>query len=147
MASSAFIGSCGFLQTNSSLISKVSSASLKHSRLTPQSARTRLVSLSALKMVQVIYNDVIIAEADKNELPVVDGNYYFPPSSLKAECFEGPTSLHTTCGYKGVASYYNLKAGGKVAKDAAWFYPTPMEKYKHIADHVAFYKNKVTIKQ
>jgi uncharacterized protein (DUF427 family) len=51
-------------------------------------------------------NGVLLAEA--TEWEVVEGNIYFPPSSLKKELF-ADTSTHTTCGWKGVASYYSVK--------------------------------------
>lgn len=43
-------------------------------------------------------------------------NFYFPPGDVNMEYFEGPTDLHTTCGWKGVASYYDVKVGEGKAK-------------------------------
>jgi uncharacterized protein (DUF427 family) len=44
---------------------------------------------------------------------------------------------HTTCPWKGEASYYDIVAD---EKDAAWYYPSPKEAAKHIAGYVAFWK-------
>jgi uncharacterized protein (DUF427 family) len=55
-------------------------------------------------------NGTIIAETDQWE--VVEGNVYFPPSSLKIDFFTGPTNLHTHCPWKGDASYYTITVDG-----------------------------------
>ncbi len=95
-------------------------------------------------MPKVIWKDTVLAEADKDQCPVVEGNYYFPPAAVNPEYFK-PSSTHTNCFWKGQASYYNLEMGGETLKDAAWYYPEPKEKAMNIKDHVAFYKGKVTI--
>ncbi|MFN5964940.1 MAG: DUF427 domain-containing protein, partial [Pseudanabaena sp.] len=55
-------------------------------------------------MPKAIWNGAVLAESDRCE--VVEGNQYFPADSLNMEYFK-PSSTHTTCGWKGVASYYN----------------------------------------
>jgi uncharacterized protein (DUF427 family) len=87
--------------------------------------------------VKAIWNGTVIAESDVTE--VVEGNHYFPKHTIKPEFFRESPS-HTTCPWKGVASYYTLEAGGKSNPDAAWYYPAPKDAAKNIADHVAFWK-------
>ncbi|EOO03963.1 putative duf427 domain protein [Phaeoacremonium minimum UCRPA7] len=84
----------------------------------------------------------VIAETDQWE--EVEGNVYFPPSAVKSE-YLTETDLHTTCSWKGDASYYTIGVNGKELKNAAWFYPTPKDKAQNIKDYVAFYKTKVDI--
>ncbi|BGO97283.1 hypothetical protein NBRC10513v2_001203 [Rhodotorula toruloides] len=67
-----------------------------------------------------------------------------PPSDVKREFFTD-SQTHTTCGWKGVASYYNADVNGKKVSDVAWFYPQAKDKAKDIEGYVAFYKNKVEI--
>jgi uncharacterized protein (DUF427 family) len=50
--------------------------------------------------------------ADTADWEVVEGNIYFPPESINREFFT-ETDLHTTCPWKGVASYYSVGVGGK----------------------------------
>jgi len=83
-----------------------------------------------------------IASSDTYE--VVEGNIYFPPDSVEKSYFK-ETKTHTHCPWKGDASYYTIEVDGKELKDAAWFYPEPLEKAKGIKDYVAFYKTKVDI--
>ncbi|MCA9914135.1 MAG: DUF427 domain-containing protein [Anaerolineae bacterium] len=95
-------------------------------------------------MAKAIVNGVVLAESDKFE--VVEGNIYFPPESVNKEYFS-ETSRHTTCPWKGEASYYTLKVGDTVLENAAWFYPQPKNAAEQIRNHVAFYPNKVQIER
>ncbi|CAN5300982.1 DUF427 domain-containing protein [soil metagenome] len=87
-------------------------------------------------MTKAIYNGTVIAESPTTE--IVEGNHYFPPSSLKQEHFI-PTDHATVCPWKGTASYYSVEVEGERSENAAWTYRSPKEKATHIADHVAFY--------
>ena len=92
--------------------------------------------------MKAIWNDQIIAES--NDTIVVENNHYFPIESVKAEYLEN-TNTHTTCPWKGLASYYTLNVDGKKNQDAAWYYPQPKEAANHITNYVAFWKGvKVT---
>jgi uncharacterized protein (DUF427 family) len=87
--------------------------------------------------MKAIWNDTILAESVSTV--VVEGNHYFPPDSVKNEFFR-KSDTHSTCPWKGEASYYDVIAGGKVNKDAAWYYPNPSEAAKEIKGYVAFWK-------
>ena len=50
------------------------------------------------------------------------------------------SDTHTTCPWKGLASYYTLEIGGERNKDAAWFYPAPRQAASEIKDYVAFWR-------
>ena len=87
--------------------------------------------------MKATWNGTVLAESD--ETLVVEGNHYFPPEALKEEHFS-PSPHHTTCGWKGEASYYHVTAGGRTNENAAWFYPAPKDAAKQIAGCVAFWK-------
>ena len=87
--------------------------------------------------MKAIWNGVIIAESA--DTVVVEGNHYFPLSSVKSEYLRESTT-HTTCHWKGEASYYDLVIGDAVNPDAAWYYPSPQDAAKQIAGRVAFWK-------
>jgi len=88
-------------------------------------------------MPKAIWNGTVIAESDRTE--VVEGNHYFPPEAIDKQYFK-ESSTHTTCPWKGVASYYNVEVDGQVNKDAAWYYPTAKDKAKNIEGYVAFWR-------
>jgi len=88
-------------------------------------------------MARASWNGQVLAESDKTI--VVEGNHYFPLDAVKPDLIK-PSGTHTTCPWKGIASYYDVVAGGQTNKDAAWYYPTPLPAAKQIANHVAFWK-------
>jgi uncharacterized protein (DUF427 family) len=88
-------------------------------------------------MAKAIWNGVVIAETDKTK--IVEGNHYFPPEAINREYFV-ETETHTTCPWKGVASYYTIQVEGQQNKDAAWYYPNPKDAAKDIKDHIAFWR-------
>lgn len=87
--------------------------------------------------MKAIWKGAVLAESDATV--VVEGNHYFPAESLVREHFQ-PSDTHTTCGWKGEASYYDVVLGDDRNADAAWFYPEPKEAAAHIRDHVAFWR-------
>lgn len=87
--------------------------------------------------MKAVWNGAVLAESDQCE--VVEGNYYFPPTAIKQEYLK-ESATHTTCGWKGVASYYDVEVNGLVNKDAAWYYPTPKDAARQITGYVAFWK-------
>lgn len=87
--------------------------------------------------MKAIWNNEIIAESDQTI--VIEGNHYFPPDSINTKYFKS-SETHTTCPWKGVASYYSLEANGSVNKDAAWYYPETKPMASGIKGYVAFWK-------
>lgn len=88
-------------------------------------------------MAKAIWNNTVLAESDRCE--VVEGNYYFPPDAIHKQYFKD-SQTHSTCGWKGVASYYTIDVNGQTNVDAAWYYPEPKEKAKNIQNYVAFWR-------
>jgi uncharacterized protein (DUF427 family) len=74
--------------------------------------------------MQASINGVVVADAPEADLISIEGNYYFPPSSLKAESFSDSSTPYT-CPWKGDAQYHDISAGGSTHHDAAWSYPKP----------------------
>jgi uncharacterized protein (DUF427 family) len=87
-------------------------------------------------------NGITLAESD--DTIVVEGNHYFPPSSVRTELFQ-QAELTTSCPWKGLASYYDIVVDGTTHAAKAWYYPEPKEKAENIRDYVAFYVPPVTV--
>jgi uncharacterized protein (DUF427 family) len=87
--------------------------------------------------MKAIWQNVTLAES--NATLVVEGNHYFPPDSINQNYFKDSNS-HTTCPWKGLASYYSIVVNGKVNQDAAWYYPDPKPAAGNIKNYVAFWK-------
>jgi uncharacterized protein (DUF427 family) len=87
--------------------------------------------------MKAIWNDILIAES--SEIILVEGNYYFPPSSVNSDLLN-ESDTHTSCYWKGSASYYSIIANGQINFDAAWCYANPKDKANHIKNYIAFWK-------
>lgn len=87
--------------------------------------------------MKAIWNGQVIAESD--ETVIVENNHYFPKESVKKE-YLADSQTHTTCPWKGLASYYSLTVDGQTNTDAAWYYPEPKPAASQIKDRVAFWK-------
>jgi uncharacterized protein (DUF427 family) len=87
--------------------------------------------------MKATWNGAMLAESDKTI--VIEGNHYFPPDAINREYFQDST-MHTTCPWKGEASYYDVLVDGQVNKGAAWYYPETKPAADEIKDHVAFWR-------
>mgnify|MGYP001292023460 FL=1 len=93
--------------------------------------------------MKAIWNGAVLAESDQTI--VVEGNHYFPRDAIRSEYFKN-SGTHTTCPWKGVASYHSIVVDGKTNPDAAWYYPAPKDPAKQIADYVAFWRGVQVVK-
>ena len=55
--------------------------------------------------IRATFNGAVIAESD--DTVVVEGNHYFPPEAVEVQYLQ-PSETHTTCGWKGLASYHDV---------------------------------------
>ena len=82
------------------------------------------------------WNGATIAESE--DTVIVEGNHYFPIGDVRLDLLR-PSDTHTTCHWKGIASYYDVVAGEQVNRDAAWYYPEPSTLAMPVKDRVAFW--------
>jgi uncharacterized protein (DUF427 family) len=75
---------------------------------------------------------------EAGHLPV----WYFPPEDVRAEVLE-PSDKHTECPVKGTASYWDVRAGDRVVKNAVWSYQSPIPGREDIKGYMAFYFHKL----
>ncbi len=83
------------------------------------------------------WKNIVIAESEDTKF--FDNNYYFPKDSLRKEFFKDSQD-HTTCPWKGIASYFDVVVEGDSNKGSAWYYPNPSQAASEIKDYVAFWK-------
>jgi uncharacterized protein (DUF427 family) len=95
--------------------------------------------------MKAIWNDTVIAEADKDDLIYIERNWYFPPSSVKQE-FLRKSDTPYTCPWKGVCQYFDVGQGDDWSKDSAFSYPEPKPSAietvkKDFSNYVAFWQD------
>ena len=86
--------------------------------------------------MKAIWNNAIIAVS--NDTLMLEGNCYFAPVSVMPQ-FLRESSTHTTCSWKGIASYYDIVVNGSINRDAAWYYPEPKHEALKIKNYIAFW--------
>ena len=88
-------------------------------------------------MVEARWNGSLIASSDA--CVVVEGNQYFPADAVDRASLL-PSDKTSICPWKGTAHYYDVVVGGRVNKDAAWYYPSPKAAASEIEGRIAFWK-------
>jgi uncharacterized protein (DUF427 family) len=72
--------------------------------------------------------------------------HYFPKKDVRLDLMR-PTGHHTTCPFKGEASYWTIEvpAGSETrrSENAVWGYPTPYDEVADLAGYCAFYSTRV----
>lgn len=99
--------------------------------------------------MKAVLGDTVIAEAPEDDLISIEGNWYFPPASVKPELLVKSDTPYT-CPWKGQCQYFSVRDGDTLLQDQAWSYPKPLPSSfdrvgKDYSDYVAFWKSvKVT---
>jgi uncharacterized protein (DUF427 family) len=97
------------------------------------------------RWVRVKFGGETVADSKNALLLMETGSlpvYYFPPEDVRMDVMES-TDRHTTCPYKGLASYWTIRVGDRVAENAVWGYLDPLPAHPEIKGYVAFYWNRV----
>src|SRR5690606_33665616 len=71
---------------------------------------------------------------ESNILPML----YVPYADVNADLLK-PSELSTHCPFKGEATYFSVVAGERLAQDALWTYPEPIESASWLRGYVAAY--------
>ena len=88
------------------------------------------------RAMQAVWNGAVIADSD--DTIVVEGDHYFLIEEVNPGVLR-PSSHHTVCPWKGLASYYDVVVNGEVNRDGAWCYPKPTPPARKVANRVAFW--------
>ena len=99
--------------------------------------------------MQATINGKVIAEATDSDIIRIEGNAYFPPSSLVGSPLTDSETPYT-CPWKGKAQYHDVTTADGVSADAAWSYPEPRPGAikrvgKDFSGYVAFDREQVEI--
>lgn len=107
----------------------------------PRPPRVETVGLR----VRVEFGGMTLAETD-HALRVLETagppTYYFPAADVRREYLQR-SGRTTVCEWKGVATYWSVRVGDRLAEDAAWNYPDPKLGYEMLRDHLAFFAGKM----
>jgi uncharacterized protein (DUF427 family) len=108
---------------------------------------TRVDVLPSSRHVRVVIDGVVVAETRRPHLlfeTTLPTRYYIPREDVRMELFE-PTGLKTRCPYKGIASYWNVRAGQRIAQNIVWSYPNPIAECPKIQGLLSFFNERVDL--
>ncbi|KGI76719.1 DUF427 domain-containing protein [Oleiagrimonas soli] len=95
--------------------------------------------------LQVVFADRVIADSIRGYRVLETSHpptYYLPVEDVIATYLR-PTHGQSLCEFKGLAFYWNVKVGDRVAERAAWSYPEPTRAFGELAHHLAFYPGRM----
>ena len=113
----------------------------------PRDPYHRVDVLHSSRHVRVVAGGETMAETDRPRLLFETGlptRYYIPKLDVRMDLLE-PSDTKTRCPYKGQASYYSVRAGGKLVKDLVWYYPAPIPECPKIENLLCFFNEKVDV--
>jgi len=97
------------------------------------------------RRVRVELGGVTVADSTR-ALRVLETSHppalYVPPEDVAAGVL-APVARATVCEFKGSATYFDVRAGDRVERAAAWTYRAPRPGYEALRDHVAFYPGRM----
>lgn len=91
------------------------------------------------KWVRVMFGGEFVADSKRAHLLFPGGPpyYYFPREDVKLRYLEHSTHTEHSP-LLGQASFWTVKVGDRVAKDAAWSYPKPVSEALDLSDYISF---------
>ncbi|MBV2156552.1 DUF427 domain-containing protein [Kitasatospora sp. SUK 42] len=114
------------------------------------SRQHRVTTVRSTQTVTVEIDGTVVAKSERPLVLFETGlppRYYLPPEDVELALFEA-TDTHTTCPFKGEASYWSyVGADGttEARTDVVWGYPDPLDAVAEIAGHLSFYDDVATI--
>lgn len=97
-------------------------------------------------MAKAFWNDTLIAESD--DIALVEGNAYFPIEAINFKVLiKNISTPQTYCHWKGMATYYDVVAGGRTNEGAGWRYFDPYDEAAIINDRIAFWQDVIVVGQ
>jgi uncharacterized protein (DUF427 family) len=113
----------------------------------PRDPYTRVDILASSRRVRVELDGVTVADSTQPRILFetnLPPRYYLPLSDVRMDLLR-PSDTHTSCPYKGTASYWSVDTGQQLHRDIVWIYRTPLPESQKIAGLACFYNEKADI--
>jgi uncharacterized protein (DUF427 family) len=107
----------------------------------------RVDAIRSARHVQIAVAGETVADTRRPTLVFETGHpvrYYIPLDDIRRDLLvESDTG--SRCPYKGIASYWSVKAGGKIYRDLAWSYRDPIAECPKIKGLVCFFQEREAV--
>ncbi|MDQ4002247.1 MAG: DUF427 domain-containing protein [Actinomycetota bacterium] len=113
----------------------------------PRDPYHRVDILESSRHVKVRVNGEVVAETQRPKLLFETGlppRYYIPPEDVREDVLV-ESEKTTRCPYKGIASYWSVKAEGERVEDLIWSYQDPIPEAAKIKGYLCFFNEKVDL--
>jgi uncharacterized protein (DUF427 family) len=113
----------------------------------PRDPYHRIDTYRTTRPVRVSVDDEVVAESTRAVALFESGlppRFYLPADDVRMELLE-PSETKTRCAYKGVASYWHVRAGDTLHEDLAWAYPEPDRDALSVRDLICFFNERVDL--
>ena len=100
------------------------------------------VAEPASARLEVIFDGRVLADTRRGVRTLETSHpptYYLPPDDVDASLLRANPGQRSLCEWKGQARYFDVVSNGRVARAAAWCYPSPSGAFAPLAGHLAFY--------
>jgi uncharacterized protein (DUF427 family) len=98
------------------------------------------------RLVEVRAGELLIARSARS-LRVLETasppTFYLPPEDVRMDLLHA-ASANSFCEWKGRASYFDVRSGGRLIERAAWSYEEPFEAFSEIAGYISFYPGRLS---
>jgi uncharacterized protein (DUF427 family) len=97
--------------------------------------------------IEVRLGETLLAASDRPlvlEETGLPDRYYLPREDVRMELFRS-TSFHTTCPFKGEASYWSVDLDGETHDGIVWSYETPIDDVAEIKEMMSFYPDRAEV--
>jgi uncharacterized protein (DUF427 family) len=113
----------------------------------PRDPYHRIDTYRTTRPVHVSVDGEVVAESTGAVALFESGlppRFYLPAEDVRMELLE-PSETKTRCAYKGVASYWHVRAGDTPHEDLAWTYPEPERDALSIRNLICFFNERVDL--
>jgi uncharacterized protein (DUF427 family) len=113
----------------------------------PRDPYSRIDVLRSTRHVRVSLHGELLADSRRSKVlyeTALPPRFYLPPEDVRTELLVASPN-RTRCAYKGSASYWHVKAGGRLVEDLVWTYRDPQHDAKPVADLLCFFNERVDL--
>ena len=113
----------------------------------PKDPYSRIDVCRTTRHVRVLLDGEVLADSRRARVlyeAALPPRWYLPASDVDTARLV-PSGHLTRCAYKGVASYWHVRAGGELVEDLVWSYPDPAHDAEPVRDMLCFFSEKVDI--
>ena len=112
----------------------------------PRDPFHRIDVLASSRQLRLELDGQVLAESSRPVLlfeTMLPTRYYLPREDVRAELV--PSDTQTYCAYKGRASYWSARVGGRLVPDLAWTYQEPLTDASRVGGLVAFFNERIDV--